>query len=1165
MSAYPVLENITLTATMRCGYDCFFSPRSDMESGYGLTNALFENAHIVDTFRVKEDHLARLIENRELLDSLRNTRFDVALHELYDLTAVGVLELIGVKKTIVVSAAGMTLHMKEITGVPPNPSFVPGLFTTYSDEMTFWERLDNFKLDIELNYRFLQWEKDLWKMFEDVSPGFPDLRELLKRKTGVILINSNEFTETPRPRGNIVRYIGGLAIPKPKPLDQVNLLLVYLTPLRLSLGNKKNSYMIYKCVIQKLSAILDKRHANVLFSMGSFAKSSTMPLRLKKGSSSTHKEYFPIGWILDILDAFAVFPNTTFIFKYDGKDDLELFKPYPNVHVMEWVPQVDLLSEQGDKRLSLFITHAGLNSITEATYFGKPTITIPLFGDQFINAKNLRRIGLAVLIERNKLNKDTLIAAIREELSAILDKRSTSVLFSMGSLAKSSTMPLRLKKDILNAFAAFPNTTFIFKYDGKDDLELFEPYPNVHVMKWVPQVDLLGDKRLSLFVTHAGLNSITEATYFGKPMITIPLFADQFINAKNLRRIGLAVLIERNNLNKDTLIAALREVLSPNAKYTHKASTVARYLRGLPTAARAEVTRWVELVAEEGQMEHLMMKARDLSFIQYYCLDIIGYFLAQIVVALCVVFLELNTLLDKRNSNVLFSFGTFTQAKNMPLWLKKGIVEAFASFPNTTFIWKYEDESETELFGAHPNIRRMKWVPQNDLLADERLSLFITHAGMNSIIEATFAGKPMVAIPLFGDQFLNAKNLRRRGLAIVIERNKLTKDTLIAAIREALSPGSSYARKAAVVAQQLHGRAAAAREELSRWVKLVAEEGQMDHLLLRARDLSFIQYHCLDIIAFLLAQFRLDAILNERSTNVFLSFGTISQSKDLPLILKKDIISAFSTFPNTTFIWKYEDDSDIHLFKNHTNIHTMKWIPQSDLLGDKRLSAFITHAGMNSILEATFSGKPMVVVPLFGDQYLNAKNMERRGTAVMIDKRDLNKDTLTAAIRKVLSPNATYARKAATVARSLEGRVAAARADLLYWVKLVAEEGQMDHLMMRARDLSFTFHQGRLENEDKALENEVKGKISFSGVGQNISRRQRLFVNRHECFSPQDFLYVHVFNIYMVIADMRSLFYGNPSHNEKLRKVTSLNNNPGIELSEKLTQETELLAAILPD
>ncbi|PIO66214.1 glycosyltransferase family 28 protein [Teladorsagia circumcincta] len=149
----------------------------------------------------------------------------------------------------------------------------------------------------------------------------------------------------------------------------------------------------------------------------------------------------------------------------------------------------------------------------------------------------------------------------------------------------------------------------------------------------------------------------------------------------------------------------------------------------------------------------------------------------------------------------------------------------------------------------------------------------------------------------------------------------------------------------------------------------------------------------------------LDAVLDERSTNVLLSFGTISRAKDMPLWLKKDIVQAFSAFPNTTFIWKYEDENDSHLFKDHPNIHTMKWVPQSDLLGDKRLSAFITHAGMNSILEATFFGKPLVVVPLFGDQYLNAKNVERRGMAVMIGKNELNKDTLTAAIREVLSTN----------------------------------------------------------------------------------------------------------------------------------------------------------------
>lgn len=72
---------------------------------------------------------------------------------------------------------------------------------------------------------------------------------------------------------------------------------------------------------------------------------------------------------------------------------------------------------------------------------------------------------------------------------------------------------------------------------------------------------------------------------------------------------------------------------------------------------------------------------------------------------------------------------------------------------------------------------------------------------------------------------------------------------------------------------------------------------------------------------------------------------------------------------------------------------------------DKRLSLFITHAGMNSVLEAIFYGKPMVAIPLFVDQIVNAKNMNRRGLAVVIDKHDLDKDTLTAAIRETLPAN----------------------------------------------------------------------------------------------------------------------------------------------------------------
>ncbi|PIO66215.1 UDP-glucoronosyl and UDP-glucosyl transferase [Teladorsagia circumcincta] len=276
--------------------------------------------------------------------------------------------LIGVKKTVAVSAYGITPYVREVTGVPINPSYIPGPYTTYSDEMTFWERLDNFKLEIELEYRSLNWERETLGFFRKVHPDFPNFRVLLKQKVGAVLLNVNEFLETPRPTANIVRYVGGLSIREPKPLDE------------------------------KLSALLDQRSSNVLFSLGTFTQSRDMPLRLKRG----------------IIEAFASFPNTTFIWKYEDDSDSDLFRAHPNIYRMKWIPQMDLLA---DKRLSLFITHAGMNSIVEATFAGKPMVVIPLFGDQFLNAKNTRRGGRAVMIDRSQLGKDVLVSAIRETLS----------------------------------------------------------------------------------------------------------------------------------------------------------------------------------------------------------------------------------------------------------------------------------------------------------------------------------------------------------------------------------------------------------------------------------------------------------------------------------------------------------------------------------------------------------------------------------------------------------------------------------------------------------------------------------------------------------------------------------------------------------------------------
>ena len=66
---------------------------------------------------------------------------------------------------------------------------------------------------------------------------------------------------------------------------------------------------------------------------------------------------------------------------------------------------------------------------------------------------------------------------------------------------------------------------------------------------------------LVLFVTHGGLLSVTEAIHFAAPLITIPVFADQFLNANRAQAKGYAVKVDLSYHLHEDLKVALDKVL----------------------------------------------------------------------------------------------------------------------------------------------------------------------------------------------------------------------------------------------------------------------------------------------------------------------------------------------------------------------------------------------------------------------------------------------------------------------------------------------------------------------------------------------------------------------------------------------------------------------------
>ena len=71
---------------------------------------------------------------------------------------------------------------------------------------------------------------------------------------------------------------------------------------------------------------------------------------------------------------------------------------------------------------------------------------------------------------------------------------------------------------------------------------------NIHVYSSVPQMEVL--KITDVFVTHGGMNSVSEAMVCGVPMVVIPFASDQPVNAECVERLGIGKRLEYGNVAK---------------------------------------------------------------------------------------------------------------------------------------------------------------------------------------------------------------------------------------------------------------------------------------------------------------------------------------------------------------------------------------------------------------------------------------------------------------------------------------------------------------------------------------------------------------------------------------------------------------------------------------
>ncbi|XP_071453612.1 UDP-glycosyltransferase UGT5-like [Hetaerina americana] len=266
---------------------------------------------------------------------------------------------------VIISPAGSFPVTDTMVGNPALPSFVPDVFSPFSDKMSFMERVMNslIHLGTLTFHHTLIYPKHNAILREVFGDSFPSVQELEKR-VALVLLNQHHSILFPRPLVPNLVEVGGMHVKPPKPLPQD---------------------------IKKIMD--DAKNGVIYFSLGSNLKSAGLPDSIRDS----------------LMAAFGELKQTV-LWKWE--EDSLPGQP-SNVKISKWWPQADILAHP---HIKVFITHGGLLSFQEAVDRGVPLIGIPFYGDQDMNMKHVSDLGVGLKMEYESITKELVLENINQIL-----------------------------------------------------------------------------------------------------------------------------------------------------------------------------------------------------------------------------------------------------------------------------------------------------------------------------------------------------------------------------------------------------------------------------------------------------------------------------------------------------------------------------------------------------------------------------------------------------------------------------------------------------------------------------------------------------------------------------------------------------------------------------
>lgn len=170
----------------------------------------------------------------------------------------------------------------------------------------------------------------------------------------------------------------------------------------------------------------------------------------------------------------------------------------------------------------------------------------------------------------------------------------------------------------LEAFRQLPDITFIFKHSS----QLQNVPSNVLIVEKIPRGSAIHHESVKAIISNGEKLTLHEAAWFHKPILGIPLHAEEFQNIAKVVHDGVGIRLNYENLSVNNLVAGINEIFEE--KYWNASDHQSMKL-GSNIAHPVEIANYfIEHVTFVGEALHLRSPIVDMPFWKLYMIDVIA-------------------------------------------------------------------------------------------------------------------------------------------------------------------------------------------------------------------------------------------------------------------------------------------------------------------------------------------------------------------------------------------------------------------------------------------------------------------------------------------------------------------------------------------------------------